>query len=320
MSQPPPEADRETPRQRPTHWDHPVDECRRENRARRVRRRKLVLLALLVVLGAASTVYFYYTSDRQVEKFAEEYLAKLLGTRVRMGHASFIFAEGLVLEDLVVGSPAPFTDPILRAKRVDLKIAWLSLARLSPQVTEIVVREPEIHLQLWDEEVWNFQLLARRRSPELVPPRLRPIVAIEGGKLFVQRRGPLAGADRQTPGTTMEVSGLLLPSESDPDVLRFQTHVWSQEVNLAVASGWLDLRSGTLKFEGQASNVALTPALYGSLPRDVQAVWHKLEPTGTINVKVGFDDKQGFGLVMDMTGVNFSYKYKWTSSRAGRFS
>jgi len=310
MSQLPPEADREKPRQRPTHWDHPVDERRRENRARRVRRRKLVLLALLVVLGAASAVYFYYTSDRQVEKFAEEYLAKLLGTRVRMGHASFIFGEGLVLEDLVVGSPAPFTDPILRAERVDLKIAWLSLARLSPQVTEIVVRKPEIHLQLWDEEVWNFQSLARRRSPELVPPRLRPIVAIERGKLFVQRRGPLAGADRQTPGTTMDVSGLLLPGESNPDVLQFQTHVRRQEETLAVASAWLDLRSGTLKFEGQASNVALTPALYGSLPRDVQAVWHKLEPTGTINVKVGFNDHEGFGLVMDLTGVNFSYKYK----------
>lgn len=316
MSQVPPEADREKPRQRPTHWDHPVDERRRENRARRVRRRKIVLLALLAVIATTSAAYFYYTSDKQVERFAEEYLHKLLGTRVRMGHASFIFGEGLVLERLTVGAPEPFTDPILVADRVDLKIEWLSLARLSPQVTEIVVRRPLINFQLWNEEVWNFQLLARKRLPEIVPPRLRPIVAIEEGKLFVQRRGPLAGADRQTPGTTMDVSGLLLPGESDPDVLQFQTHVRSPErererkVTLAVASAWLNLRSGTLEFEGQASNVALTPALYGSLPRDVQAVWHKLEPTGTINVKVRFDDEQGFRLVMDMTGVSFSYKYK----------
>jgi len=305
-----PEGEREKPRQRPSHWDHPVDERRRQNRARRQRRRRIVLLVLLIVAAAVATAYLYYTSDRQVEKFAEEYLHRLLGTRVRMSHASFTFGEGLVLERLSVGSPEPFKDPILVADRVDLKVAWLSLARLSPQVTEIVVRRPRINLQLWNEEVWNFQLLAQRRSPEVVAPRLRPIVAIEEGVLRVQRLGSLPGAGREGRVTEMQVSGLLLPSESAPDTLRFQTNVTSQEVNLAVASGGLDLRTGALRFEGQASNVALTPALYGSLPRDVQAIWHKLEPTGSINVKVTFDDKQGFGLGMDMTGVNFSYRFR----------
>jgi hypothetical protein len=309
MSDTVPEGERGKPRQRPSHWEHPVDERRRENRARRYRRQRIVLLVVLLVVASAAAAYLYYTSDRQVERFAEGYLHKLLGTRVRMSHASFTFADGLVLERLSVGSPYPFKTPILVADRVDLKIEWLSLARLSPQVTEIVVRRPQINLQ-WNEREWNLQWLARHRPPEAVPPRLRPIVAIEDGFLRVQRLGSLPGAEPEGKVTEMQVSGILLPSESDPDTLRFQTNVTSQEVNLAVASGWLDLRTGALKFEGQASNVALTPALYSSLPRDVQAIWHKLEPTGSINLKATFDDAQGFGLAMDMTGVNFSYKYK----------
>jgi hypothetical protein len=284
-----------------------VDERRRENRARRARRRRIVLVVILAAAATASAAYLHFTSDRQVEKFAERYLENLLGRKVHMGRASFTLGEGLVLERLSVDSPETSAEPILMADRVDLKIKWLSLALLSPQVTEIVVRRPRISLQFSDEGGWNFQ---GPRLPDLVPPRLRPIVAIEDGVLRIDRKGPLAGTAGVKKVTEMQISGILLPSESDPDIVRFQTNVTSQEVNLAVASGRLDLRTAALRFEGQASNVALTPDLYRSLPRDVQVLWRKLEPTGSINVKVTFDDKQGYGLGMDMTGVNFSYTYK----------
>jgi hypothetical protein len=303
-------------RERPAHWAHPVDEDRRVARARSHRRRRIVLAAMLVVVSALVAGYFYLTSDARVGAFAEGYLEELLGTDVQIGHATFSWSDGLVLKDLrIIPStkklgivPPPLDEPLVAAQQVDLRITPLSLLLLSPQVTEIVVHRPQIHLILWNEATWNFQALARTR-PLAAGVKMRPVVAMEEGMLKIERRGETVYSHQ------MIVSGLLLPSETDPDMFRFQTDVKSQTVGveLAVSSGLIDARTGSLRFEGQASNVVLTEELYRSLPREAQRIWDRFELTGagnSVNVKIIFDEKEGYHLGADLTGVSFTHEYK----------
>jgi len=291
---------------RPTHWRHPVDERRRAARVRRQRRRRLALIVFALAAVGAGSAYYYLASDERVEQFAESYLENLLGTHVGIRHASFSLGEGLVLTDLVVSPPPPFEEVMLEAPRVDLKIDALSLLRLRPGVMEIVVHRPTINLVLWDEKVWNFQALVRARPPEAVAPRVRPVVSLDAGTLRIMRK--IAGEPVYE--HDMEVSGLLLPSEADPHTFRFQTDVKSREVHLAVASGLLNARTAALRFEGHASNVVLSEELYRSLPSEVRQIWNRFEPTGSVNVKVLFDEKQGFHLETELTGVGFAYEYE----------
>ena len=294
-------------RARPSHWRHPVDEHGRERRARRHRRRRIVLAVLaLVVVGLAAT-YWTLTSDERVEKFAERYLEDMFGADVNIQRASLSLWDGaLVLENLRVTPPPPFREPILEAAQVDLRIDRLALAALRLEVTEIVVRRPAVTLVLWDEQVWNFQSIARARPPEHVAPAVRPVVSLSAGTLRIERKvGGEAIYDHQ-----MEVSGLVMPDETDGDAFRFQTDVTSAALQLSVASGWLNMRTGALRFEGQASNVVLTPDLYSTLPREAQRVWDRFEPTGSVNLKILFDEAEGFRLAADLTGVSFGYTYQ----------
>jgi len=295
----------ETPRERPAHWAHPVDERGRAARARRARRRRIVLLLIVLVVGAGAGTILYLTSDERVEQFAETYLENLLGTHVSIGQASFGLSRGLVLEDLVVAAPAPFREPILTATQVNLKVDPLSLLRMAPEVSEIAVRQPRITLVLWNEEEWNFQSLIRSRPTGAVAPAIRPVVALDEGVLRVVRK--IGGQTVYEHG--IQVSGLLLPSEADQRTFRFQTDLRSREVHLAVASGFLDARSGALQFEGHASNVVLSERLHHSLPNEVQTIWDRFNPNGTINAKLLFDEKEGFRLVAELTGVEFDYLY-----------
>ena len=303
-------------RERPAHWAHPVDEDRRVARARSHRRRRIALAVLLLVTAALTGAYFHLTSDARVGQFAKSYLEDLLGIDVRIGHATFSWDDGLVLKDLkIIPSseklrivpPPPRDEPLLEAGQVDLRIAPLSLLLLSPQVTEIVVHRPQIHLILWNEATWNFHALARTR-PLAAGMKMRPVVSLEEGMLKIERRigGETIYAHQ------MIVSGLLLPSETDPDMFRFQTDVKSQTVQLAVASGLIDARTGSLRFEGQASNVVLTEELYRSLPREAQSIWDRFELTGagnSVNVRILFDEKEGYHLGADLTGVSFTHEY-----------
>jgi len=291
--------------ERPTHWAHPVDERQRAARARRARRRRILLAVLALGLASLAGFYYYISRDERIEQFAEEYLEDLLGTHVSVGRASFSLTQGMTLENLSVSAPAPFREPILTAAQVNLKVDPLSLLLLAPDVTEIVVYEPHITLVQWNQETWNFQALIRSRPPQARAPTIRPVVALEEGTLRVVRKrdGETVYQHR------MAVSGLLLPSEADRHTFRFQTDLRSREVHLAVASGMLDARTGALRFEGHASNVALTEQLYNTLPDEVRQVWRRFNPSGTINAKLLFNETDGFRLSAEMTGVSFAYPY-----------
>ena len=295
----------EPSRRRPTHWAHPVDERQRTVRARRARRRRVILGTLVLALAASAAYYYYLSRDERVEQFAETYLENLLGTHVSIGRASFSLSHGMVLEDLSVSAPPPFREPILTASQVNLKMDPVSVLLLAPEVTEIVVYEPHMTLVEWNEETWNFQSLIRSRPAGAEAPPVRPVMALEEGTLRVVRKIGGEAIYRHR----MAVSGLLLPSEADRQTFRFQTDLRSREVHLAVASGTLDARTGALRFEGHASNVALTERLYSSLPAEVQTVWRRFDPRGTINAKLLFDEKEGFRLAAELTGVTFAYPY-----------
>ncbi len=302
---PTPSQESQESRGRPTHWAHPVDERRRAARARRARRRRIVLIILAVVLAASAGFYTYLSRDERIEQFAEGYLEDLLGTHVSIKRASFSLTQGVTLENLSVAAPHPFREPLLTAAQVNLKVDPLSVLLLAPEVTEIVVYEPHITLVQWDRQTWNFQSLIRSRPPRAEAPPVRPVMALEEGTLRVIRKQD----GRPVYQHRLAVSGLLLPSEADRHTFRFQTDLKSREVHLAVASGMLDARTGALHFEGHASNIALTEQLYNSLPAEVQKVWHRFNPSGTINAELLFDETDGFRLSAEMTGVSFAYRY-----------
>jgi hypothetical protein len=310
------------PRQRPTHWRSPVDERRRLVRAKRHGRRRIFLLILVLLVATGVGLYWHFTSDAKVQGYAEQYLTQMFGTGVKIGHATFNFRDGLVLDKFRLMAPAPFDEPLLVADRVTLVIDPTSLLSLKPDVTEIVVRRPEINLVLWDEKIWNFQALIQQK-PAGPAPRLRPVFTIDDGSVHIKRK--IAGETVYEQRVRM--SGLLLPSENDPHMFRFQTEVSthfqtapgaknapaepSKDVHLTVASGLLDGRTGSLSLEGQASNVQLTPELYASLPREAQRVWDRFNPTGSMNLKVLFDDKQGLQLLAELTGVQFTCTWEF---------
>lgn len=294
------------PRERPTHWRHPVDEPRRLARARAWRRRRVAALVALVLAGALAVAYLHLTSDPRIRQFARTYMQEMFGARVEMSRATFsLLAQGVVLEDLRMYPPPPYEDPILAADRVDLRVDLLALVQMRLEVSEIVVRRPRVTLVLWDEKQWNFQALAAARPGDL--PRLdrRPVLALEEGTLSIRRK--VAGEAIYE--HEMQISGLLIPNEEDPHTARFQTVVSGAGVRLSVMSGLLDARTGALGFEAAASNVALTPELYRALPREVQQVWERFEPTGSVNLHVHFDETGGLRVRTDLTGVRFVYEY-----------
>ena len=65
----------------------------------------------------------------------------------------------------------------------------------------------------------------------------KPVVALEDGTLRIERR--VAGVTVYE--HEMQVSGLLLPSETERNTFRFQTDVQSQTVHLSVASGLVEI-------------------------------------------------------------------------------
>ncbi len=293
-------------RDRAAHWGHPVDEAKREARARRHRVRRVVLLVLLVVGLGLAAGYWYVTRPAHVQAVAERYLHERLGTEVEIGQARFsLLSRSLTVEDLRIYPPRPYTDPILAADRVELELVLGKLLRLDVAAREILVLRPRITLVLRDEKRWNFQALAEAVR-ELKPPAVRPVLSLEEGKLLIRRKVGGQPVYEQE----MEVSGLLLPGEADPKTFRFQTVVSSEELSLAITSGLFDAETGALSFEGQASNVALTPDLYASLPGEVQLVWDRFEPEGSINLKINFDEREGLRLQSELTGVRFAYEYQ----------
>ena len=284
-----------------------MDERRRKARARRSRRRRVVAAGLLVALIAVTAAYVYLTSDERVGQFAEEYLTGLFGTRVSVRRASFsLLARSVVLEDLKVYPPAPFEEPILTAEQVDLQIDPLALVRMRLDVKEIVIHRPKAALVLWNRGKWNFQAMAEAQPVRAQAPPGRPVVSLEEGTLLIKQE--LAG--EAVYRHEMRISGLVIPNEEDPTTVRFQTDVSSAGLRLSVTSGTFDARTGALRFEGQASNIALTPELYKGLPSEVQQVWDRFDPTGSINLKVNFDEQDGLRLATELTGVRFSYEYQ----------
>jgi hypothetical protein len=322
--EPTPTEDR---RSRPSPWAHPVDERRRQARARRAHRRRILLGLLAVVLAAGAGYGYYLLRGERVEQAAEKYLEDLLGTHVSIEPASYVFGHGILLEQLAVRAPAPFTETILEADQVRLKVDTLSVLLGSPEVTEIVVVRPTITLVHRDREAWNFQALIRSRPTEATPPAIRPVISLQDGTLRVVRKVEGEAVYTHTVG----LSGLLLPSEADRHTYHFQTDIrkaaeaGAAHEPLGVASGTLDVRRGTLEFKGQASNVALDKNLYDSLPGEVQEIWRRFDPDGpgtpadagrdardlkgTINAKLVFDEKKVFRLEAELTGVSFSYPY-----------
>jgi hypothetical protein len=264
-----------------------------------------VAAALALGLAAALVAaYFHLTSDARVHRFAQKYLQEAFGARVEIGRATFsLITRGVVLEDLRLHPPPPFEDPILAAERVDLRIAPTALVRMRLEVGEIVIHRPQVALVLWDEKQWNFQALAADRPGP--PPERRPVLALEEGTLRICRKvSGEAVYDHQ-----MQISGLLIPDEADPTSARFQTVVSSAALRLSVMSGLLDARTGALRFEAQASNVALTDELKASLPREVQEVWRRFQPTGSVNLKVHFNETEGLRVRTDLVGVRFTYAH-----------
>ncbi len=288
---------------RPTHWRHPVDEDRRRRRAsRHTWRRVLAVAAAVLFLGG----YLYWrekTGDENVEAYAEDYLEALLGTRVTIDEAHFDFAEGLILRGITVDAPAPFTAPLLVAERVELRINPVALLRMRLDVAEIRVHRPVVALELWNETSWNFQQFARAGPTGGLP--VRPVVSLEEGTLWVRRLRD----GTVTYEHALQIGGLLIPAEADPDVVRFQTDLTSRGgLRLAVTSGRLSARTGALSFEGRASNVALTPDLREGLPREVKQVWDWLEPSGSVNLEVHFDPDAGLVVRMILAGVTFAHE------------
>lgn len=308
---PAPASGRRPPRTRPTHWDHPVDEGRLRARAQRHRFRKVLLLLLALAVAALAGAYWYATRPDRVRAFAERYLGQRLNTKVEIGRARFsLLSRSVTLEDLQVHAPPPYTEPILAAERVDLELDLAKLLRLKTSVREIVVLRPRVTLVLWDEKRWNFQALAEKVS-QSEPLAMRPRLALDEGRLVIRRKVGGQPVYEQE----MHVSGLLLPVEANPHEIRFQTVVSSEEVSLSVTSGVFDTETGALRLEGQASNVTLTPELYASLPSEVQLVWDRFEPEGSVNLKIAFDERQGLRLGTDLTGVRFAYGYQGRQHR-----
>ena len=160
---------------------------------------------------------------------------------------------------------------------------------------------------LWNEETWNFQAMAPARPAGGGVVTQRPVVVLKDGTLRIER---------QVAGVTvyehqMQVSGLLAPDETNPDAFRFQTDLQSSGVHLTVASGLIDARTGALSFEGHASaDIGPKQDLYEALPFEARRVWDRFEPTGSVNLTLLFDEKQGFRLIADLMNLNFSAAYK----------
>ncbi|NIA21404.1 MAG: hypothetical protein GWP05_05430 [Anaerolineaceae bacterium] len=299
---------------RASQWHHLLDRATQRLRAIRHRRRRaLVMVAAGLVVLLVGT-YLFYTSDRQIKRLAENYLGELFHGDVHIHSANFSFFGGIELDDIrvVLDDSA---NPIFVAKRVYLTHDPLALLLGRLKVRQIEATKPKIRLQRHDQQ-WNFQKMFPPREPDQPPAQLTtqtPVVYVDQGELTVVQ----FEQGVQVHEHNLRLSGVIQPSSIERGVFQFfASDLTSAGIRGNITAGEIDVPNRRVSFEGRATNVELSEALAETLPQEARAAWRKFRPTGSVSVKVAFNDRQtdqadfGFHVKVSLNGVSLTYTHQ----------
>ncbi|MDK1030472.1 MAG: hypothetical protein QGD94_00520, partial [Planctomycetia bacterium] len=178
-------------------------------------------------------------------------------------------------------------------------------------VTEIIIVKPRFNIVMWNEEKWNFQELLLHRPPEFRGPKSRPIVRLDEGTVTVKRKVD----GKTTYSQTLELIGLLLPAPSDRDAFTFQADIAFRQLGpagprSANAFGRVNLKTGEIQVEIRVANISFSEGLRAALPAEAGSHWDLFQPSGSVDLKAGFNNTTGFYAVADLMGAGFKYVHR----------
>lgn len=290
-------------------WQSLLDGAALRLRRRGHGRRRIILLVVLLLIGLLLGGYRLVTSDRQIERQAEEFLSNFFQTPVHIDSASFSFFDGIRVEGLRVEMEGE-DSPIFAARSLRLSHDPLALLGGRLEVREIVAVNPTINLFSRDDE-WNFQRLMPESTSQEGRPQ-RPVVYVEDGVVNVRQYQ----AEELIYQHSLQMSGVLQPASGRENVFTFFAgQIESGTVRGSISRGIVNMAEGTFNFEARASNIELTAELAETLPPEARQVWNRFMPSGNVSLKVVFRDDRshqlgfGFWVEADLNGVALDYEH-----------
>lgn len=241
-----------------------------------------IALALLVAVAYG---YWRQTNDRKVCQQAEDYLAELTDTRVRIRSASFNFFGSIQLRDVRLALPdRPIRESFFHADRVVLRHhPWGLLLSGQLRVTEIVCLHPEVRLEYGEGlEAPALQYLLeaarRRHRQEQGPWDFRaPPIRVRDGRLTVI---DVDAGGRPLDAATVPIEVSMGPEGPDEYVIVFEEPGPAGERTMQ-GEVRIDLPTGTVT---HASSILPLERLERTLPLRYRQWARSYELTGDVQV------------------------------------
>lgn len=130
------------------------------------KRRWIIWGGVVLLLGTVG-FYNYITQDHRVKAYLQRQLSGLVGGPVRIGHASFSLARGLVVEDVTINTEAGGMPEgeLLKAGKLRLTIHYSGLLKGLLHLEQVVAEDVELTLtEDLDSGKWNVTRLLRKSS------------------------------------------------------------------------------------------------------------------------------------------------------------
>ncbi|MFN0057679.1 MAG: hypothetical protein ACKVX7_04410 [Planctomycetota bacterium] len=269
---------------------------------RQLRRRRglrvasfVLLLGLIAGAVAAANIWWLLRPERVRALVAAE-LTRVLNVPYRLGAIHLGIFDGLIVEGLTIEAPAGCEERIaLEIPRLAARIDVWQYLRGGPVISEVVISNPKVRLELLGDGTVNLQSLlapanlttpssatptAARRAPRIPKLRVDDLEVVTCSKTIFQMSAPL----RIEQFTLESATGLLKPLESGD--YRFAGTGAYPEVGGITLSGTLTADFARAEATIEILRVRLEERLAQRLPPAIAPFWAAYRPEGVADLTV----------------------------------
>ena len=225
--------------------------------------RRLILLAIISAVALAG--YLYVRMDDEIRRYAERFLASHYSELdVRLGGASFVAGQGIVLRDLLISEAGADGDalPLVRIDRMLLRGEYdlESLLAGKTEFDQIVLVRPTLWAARRDDGRWNVAQLfplpnAGDRSAEF---------SVEAAT--VELRDARSPGNRPFVVDGLDVTATTVGSSGNGKKIRVEIQQQSTQTESATATIYIDTPSLEVTGSTVVRGLAVSNELLASLP------------------------------------------------------